>query len=166
MHRIRVTNVGLKDTLSTLRSFTMHAGSDIEKALTEAQQKNKIKSNIFVTGYENGEETSVGCSYRGRVWSRRISNISEFTKWCDSIGSKILDPSINDEIVMRHATKYISVDSIPRKRAISIEWPENIIGEVEKNIFIGTRNEDMRPLIYVDIDLSNDQSEGAFKISC
>lgn len=163
MHRTRVTNVGLKDTLSTLRSFTMHAGSDIEKALTEAQQKNKIKSNIFVTGYENGEETSVGCSYRGRVWSRRISNISEFTKWCDSIGSKILDPSINDEIVMRHATKYISVDSIPRKRAISIEWPENIIGEVEKNIFIGTRNEDMRPLIYVDIDLSNDQSEGALK---
>lgn len=37
----------------------MYAGSDIEKALTEAQQKNKIKSNIFVTGYENGEETSV-----------------------------------------------------------------------------------------------------------
>ena len=64
---------------------------------------------------------------------------------------------------MQHATKYISVDSIPRKRAISIEWPENIIGEVEKNIFIGTRNEDMHPLIYVDIDLSNDQSEGALK---
>lgn len=124
INRIKVTNVGLKDALNTLRSFTMYAGSDIEKALTEAQQKNKIKSNIFVTGYENGEETSVGCSYRGRVWSRRINNINEFTKWCDSIGAKILNSSINDEMVMQHATKYVSVDAIPNKRAISIEWPE------------------------------------------
>jgi len=128
INRIKVTNVGLKDALNTLRSFTMYAGSDIEKALTEAQQKNKIKSNIFVTGYENGEETSVGCSYRGRVWSRRINNINEFTKWCDSIGAKILNSSINDEMVMQHATKYVSVDAIPNKRAISIEWPENING--------------------------------------
>ena len=135
INRIKVTNVGLKDALNTLRSFTMYAGSDIEKALTEAQQKNKIKSNIFVTGYENGEETSVGCSYRGRVWSRRINNINEFTKWCDSIGAKILDSSINDEMVMQHATKYVSVDAIPNKRAISIEWPENIIGELKKYLY-------------------------------
>ena len=39
---------------------------------------------------------------------------------------------------MQHATKYVSVDAIPNKRAISIEWPENIIGEFEKNIYIGT----------------------------
>ena len=145
INRIKVTNVGLKDALN--------AGSDIEKALTEAQQKNKIKSNIFVTGYENGEETSVGCSYRGRVWSRRINNINEFTKWCDSIGAKILNSSINDEMVMQHATKYVSVDAIPNKRAISIEWPENIIGEFEKNIYIGTNEK--------DILLSENQANGA-----
>ena len=139
----------------------MHAGSDIEKVLTEAQQKNKIKSNIFVTGYENGEETSVGCSYRGRVWSRRINNINEFTKWCDSIGAKILDSSINDEMVMQHATKYVSVDTIPNERAISIEWPENIIGELERNIYIGTNEENMEPLISVDILLSDNQVDGA-----
>lgn len=161
MYRIKVTNVGLKDALNTLRSFTMHAGSDIEKVLTEAQQKNKIKSNIFVTGYENGEETSVGCSYRGRVWSRRINNINEFTKWCDSIGAKILDSSINDEMVMQHATKYVSVDTIPNERAISIEWPENIIGELERNIYIGTNEENMEPLISVDILLSDNQVDGA-----
>lgn len=56
INRIKVTNVGLKDALNTLRSFTMYAGSDIEKALTEAQQKNKIKSNIFVTGYEKARK--------------------------------------------------------------------------------------------------------------
>lgn len=66
------------------------------------------------------------------MWSRRINNINEFTKWCDSIGAKILNSSINDEMVMQHATKYVSVDAIPNKRAISIEWPENIIGEFEK----------------------------------
>lgn len=161
INRIKVTNVGLKDALNTLRSFTMYAGSDIEKALTEAQQKNKIKSNIFVTGYENGEETSVGCSYRGRVWSRRINNINEFTKWCDSIGAKILNSSINDEMVMQHATKYVSVDAIPNKRAISIEWPENIIGEFEKNIYIGTNEKNMKPLICIDILLSENQANGA-----
>lgn len=161
INRIKVTNVGLKDALNTLRSFTMYAGSDIEKALTEAQQKNKIKSNIFVTGYENGEETSVGCSYRGRVWSRRINNINEFTKWCDSIGAKILNSSINDEMVMQHATKYVSVDAIPNKRAISIEWPENIIGEFEKNIYIGTNEKNMKPLICIDILLLENQANGA-----
>ena len=54
-------------------------------------------------------------------------------------------------MVMQHATKYVSVDAIPNKRAISIEWPENIIGEFEKNIYIGTNEKNMKPLICIDI---------------
>ena len=51
---------------------------------------------------------------------------------------------------MQHATKYVSVDAIPNKRAISIEWPENIIGEFEKNIYIGTNEKNMKPLICIN----------------
>ena len=62
---------------------------------------------------------------------------------------------------MQHATKYVSVDAIPNKRAISIEWPENIIGEFEKNIYIGTNEKNMKPLICIDILLSENQANGA-----
>lgn len=64
-------------------------------------------------------------------------------------------------MVMQHATKYVSVDAIPNKRAISIEWPENIIGEFEKNIYIGTNEKNMKPLICIDILLSENQANGA-----
>ena len=68
-------------------------------------------------------------------------------------------------MVMQHATKYVSVDAIPNKRAISIEWPENIIGEFEKNIYIGTNEKNMKPLICIDILLSENQANGALVLS-
>ncbi len=62
---------------------------------------------------------------------------------------------------MQHATKYIPVDNIPHKRAISIEWPEQMVGEYEKNILLGTDEANMVPLLNVDILLSDVQNEGA-----
>lgn len=64
---------------------------------------------------------------------------------------------------MEHAVKYVSVDVIPDKRAISIEWPELMIGEREKNISLGPNDTNMVSLINVDILLANTQNEDALK---
>lgn len=166
IYRLKVNNVGLKEPNSILKSFSMHAGRDVEPALSPNQQHNKIKSNEFVTGYDAGQETSVGCSYKGRVWSQQTGNLDEFVKWCNAIGTKILDESIDDETVMRQAAKYVTVEAIPHKYPLSIEWPLEIIGEYEKKMTLQSASGGPQiPIMNCDINLIDQSDNGIIQFA-
>jgi superfamily II DNA or RNA helicase len=77
--RLKLYNVGLKKQLGRLISFTSHTGSDVETGISEAQKKNTIKSNLFGVGYEKGEKVSIGCSRKGRIWSRRTNSTNSLS---------------------------------------------------------------------------------------
>ncbi|HRY34031.1 MAG TPA: DEAD/DEAH box helicase family protein [Bacteroidales bacterium] len=150
--RLKINNVGLKEQLGRLINFSMHTGQDVEPALTPAQLLNKIKSNIFGVGYENGEKTSIGCSYKGRVWSKQNGNIEQFTKWCDKIGDKILDDNINADNVLREAVYAKVINERPQKYPVTIEWHEELYLRDEYSIYLsaGTTH---YPLFLTDIEL-------------
>jgi superfamily II DNA or RNA helicase len=150
--RLRINNVGLKEQLGKLINFSMHTGQDVEPALTPAQLLNKIKSNIFGVGFENGGKTSIGCSYKGRVWSRQNGNIEEFTKWCDRIGSKILNDTINADNVLREAVYPKNITERPQKHPISIEWNEDIYLREEQSVYL-VSGESSFPLFLTSIEL-------------
>ncbi|WP_144083853.1 DEAD/DEAH box helicase [Brevibacillus panacihumi] len=159
INRTILQNVGLNDAFQGPVRFTMYAGTDIEQGLTEAQKRNTFKSNIFGIGYENGEKTSMGCSYKGKIWSKKITTLSEWFKWCDEIGSKLLNNTINVDTLLEGVLKPKIIKDRPNFMPISIEWPMSFTIDLESNIFI-VINEVEYPLYLVELQLETPSSEG------
>lgn len=134
---LKINNAGLKEQLGKSINYTMYTGDEVQDALTPAQLVNKIKSNIFGVGYEEGEKVSIGCSYKGRVWSMKNGNLLEFKDWCEYVGNKILDTSINIDKILEGAIVTKRVSFRPRKMPYAIEWNENILKDRnEESVFI------------------------------
>ena len=150
------------------KSYSQHVGQDLQKALSSTDLLNKIKSNIFGVGYENGEKVSMGCSYKGRVWSMKNGNLKEFNDWCSYIGDKIFDSSINIDDILEGAIITERISERPEKMPYCIEWNEEILKD---------RNEDSIFIVYggeqyafssTDINLfeANETGNIKFVITC
>lgn len=158
--RLLLYNVGLRKQMGRLIKYTMQAGSDVESGLPELQKRNTTKSNIFGSGYENGEKTSVGCSYKGRVWSRKVANIKALTKWFSFIGKKILNDDINPDEILKGTLKPKAVSSRPEKVPIRIDWPEIIYTEPESLFSLIFDRNSTIPIYHSDIRLKNHSESG------
>ena len=77
----------------------MFAGVDIAEGISESNKANCHKSNIFGMGYEGSGKISIGCSYKGIIWSRWVENLNFWKNWCDSIMLKILDENCSSKIL-------------------------------------------------------------------
>ena len=97
--RLVLASVGLKSAIDGPVRYKMFAGIDVGEGISEANKSNCFKSNVFGMGYEGDGRISIGCSYKGKVWSRWVEDISFWKKWCDKVMSKILDPSNDSKIL-------------------------------------------------------------------
>jgi len=129
--RLTLQNVGLAEQLGRLIRYTMRAGSDVETGLTEAQKRNVRKSNIFGNGYENGSTVSIGCSYKGRIWSWQRGHLRTLVRWCEATGRKVLDDTIDPDQVLRGTLTPVRVTARLRAMPIGIDWPTAIDKEPE-----------------------------------
>ncbi|MBP4136701.1 DEAD/DEAH box helicase [Flavobacterium geliluteum] len=122
--RLKLQNVGLVEVLGKLIRFQMRVGSDIEAALSQTQINNSKKSFIFGSGYENGVDNNIGCSYKGRIWCKRKTNLSEFINWCKQLGNKITDTTIDSEEVLRGTLMPKAITQRPNLFPFCIDWSE------------------------------------------
>ena len=153
--RLRLQNVGLIEQLGRLISYIMRAGSDIDAALTHAQREQAVKANIFGIGYdEDGNRTTIGCSYKGRIWSRCKTDLNDLKEWCSGVGRKILNEAINPDEILKGTLIPKPISQRPQKMPICIEWPEVIYNEPE-NIFTFSVDQQDLPLFQSDITLVN-----------
>ena len=121
--RSTLSNLGLLHLHNRAKSFTMHSGSDIKEGLSRASVDNRIKSNLFTRGYEDGEKMTIGGSHKGRIWSHRIADdISEWVKWCKHIGAKLLNTSISTEQVLEQSIIPEKISERPNLVPIAIDW--------------------------------------------
>lgn len=128
INRLMLMNLGLNHSLSRAVRFTMYTGGDIGTGLTEAQLQNKIKSNLFGRGFENGGKASIGCSHRGRIWSYKIADdISAWVEWCQAIGRKLLDNSIDTAEILQHVLRPQETRERPPLVPLVIEWSEAFV---------------------------------------
>jgi superfamily II DNA or RNA helicase len=162
VNRLRLQNVGLLKTLGRLIRYEMRAGSDVEPGLSEAQKQNTIKSNLFGAGFEYGNKTTLGCSYKGRVWSRRTTNLHDFTEWCSQIGRKLLDVTINPDEILLGTLVPEEIKRRPQVMPIGIEWPEIVYIDTE-TVFSFIVGEVKFSLQNTDICLINPTETGALK---
>jgi len=124
--RFKLQNVGLIQLLGKLIRFQMSVGTDIEPALTKAQINRAKTSHIFGVGYENGNATTIGCSYKGRIWSQLRDDIDAFIKWCENAGRKVLDDSIDPQQVLRGAIVPKSVSKRPPVFPVCVDWSSDM----------------------------------------
>jgi superfamily II DNA or RNA helicase len=139
INRLKLQNVGLLEQLGRLIRYTMRAGSDVEPVMSEAQKQKAIKANIFGQGFENGQRSSIGCSYKGRIWSYRTTNLLQLTTWCRAVGERLLNDALDPEEVLRGTLVPELVSKRPEKIPIAVEWPDVFYKEPEQ-VFAFTIN--------------------------
>jgi len=98
--RVTLQNLGLKQFIGKNISFRMSMGSDIEKALSLKEQQSSQKAFVFGVGYEEGTQVSLGCSYKGKIWSHARGDLMEFINWCGNFSKKLLNPNIDGNQIL------------------------------------------------------------------
>lgn len=125
--QLELFNLGLKSTLDGPISFTMYAGNSIVSGLDELDKDTKSSSNLFGVGYENGDKVTIGCSSKGRVWTKLVKSIPDFCQWCDSLGNKLLDDSIDTQDIFKFIQKPELISELPTNKVpVVMKWNEEL----------------------------------------
>ncbi|PRY34924.1 superfamily II DNA or RNA helicase [Spirosoma oryzae] len=159
VRRVVLFNVGLLYSNKGPKRYVMYTGPDVKEGLTPAHLTSHIKSNVFGLGIEHGDKVTIGCSYKGRIWSRMAYTIAQYKIWCDYQGKKLTDDSISTDDFLKGVLLPEEIKYRPNFCPITIEWPDLIYSDVEHHFDI-VFNGDSIPLYAVDIELINISDTG------
>ena len=98
--RLMFQNIGVKKFGRHNLRYAMYTGAQVEEALSLAEKAGSVKANLAGAGYEGGCRVTIGCSYKGRVWSQAHGPIRGLIEWCEVIGAKLNDESINTDAIL------------------------------------------------------------------
>lgn len=164
INRLKLQNVGLLEQLGRLIRYTMRAGCDVEHGMSAAQKQKAIKANLFGQGFEDGHRTTIGCSYKGRIWSYQTTNLLRLTNWCRKVGGKLIDKSLDPEEVLNGTLVPVLVTSRPKKVPIAVDWPDLFYKEPE-GCFLFTLRGHPAPLCETSLVLDNPSEDGPLGFS-
>lgn len=135
--RLVFASVGLNSAIDGPIRYKMFAGIDVAEGISESNKNNCYKSNVFGMGYEGDGRISIGCSYKGKIWSRWVENISFWKNWCDNVMGKILD-SNNDSKILENVLVPKVISEVPKDMiAYRIDFEERILIDTN-NIYISS----------------------------
>jgi superfamily II DNA or RNA helicase len=167
--RVMLTNLGVKETQVKPIRFQLSTGIDITEQLElTVENRSRIKTNLFGIGYVDepvyagddvdelqASKRSIGCSTKGKIWSQEGTvSPEDWIRWCQSIGPKIADETINTDMVLRNVLRPKRRQDFPTgKIPISIDWPEglSVSDEDRTNISFGDQSS---PLSECDLEIS------------
>ncbi|WP_180956515.1 DEAD/DEAH box helicase [Bacillus canaveralius] len=146
IQRLQLNTVGLNEAVKGPLRYRMYTGVDISEALSTAEKRTSVKSNIFGIGYELGIPVSVGASYKGKVWSKSTSDLPTWIEWCNKTGEKLTNEDIKMDDILKGVLRPTVVNDIPAMSPISVDWPvylfennyfnaELKIGPSKRNLF-------------------------------
>lgn len=173
--RVMLTNLGVKETQVKPIRFQLSTGIDITEQLElTVENRSRIKTNLFGTGYVDepvyaGDDVdevqagkrSIGCSTKGKIWSQEGTvSPDDWIRWCQSIGPKIADESINTDMVLRNVLRPKRQHDFPAgKIPISIDWPEGLSVSDEDRTDISFGEQSV-PLSECDLEISEFETGG------
>lgn len=124
LDRLVPTNIGLLDARDRDKRFSMHVGSDVETALTEAERTHKANTHVAAKAFQEGERVTIAAALSGRFWSMRTaSNLAEWRRWCRDQGAKLRDSSVDVRSLFRDMIIPVDVKERPPYPFLAIEWP-------------------------------------------
>tara|TARA_R110002049_G_scaffold66689_1_gene173973 strand:+ start:2848 stop:6162 length:3315 start_codon:yes stop_codon:yes gene_type:complete len=163
INRLIFQNVGVKKHGRRNLRYAMYTGADVANALSISEQAGSVKSNLSGTGWENGRPTTIGCSYKGRVWSREQGPVPRFVQWCESVGDKLVDDTIDTSQIIANVLIPEEVTLLPPGPVLMIEWPVELLHQSEDRIILsdGTMEQTFAlfDIQYVQSDLTTNALE-------
>ncbi|MGM7637149.1 DEAD/DEAH box helicase [Bacillus sp. Hm123] len=129
--RIKLQNVGLKLHLGKDIRYRMSVGSDLSEAIPLMEKQRSQKAYVVGSGFENGNPVNIGCSYKGRVWTKLQDNIQGLKSWCTSVGEKLINPEIDPNEILKECLVPAMILEMPKVVPISVDWDYEIYSEAE-----------------------------------
>lgn len=120
--RLRLFNVGARLPRGKDISFQSYYGSSVQDGIDQLSQGRLEKNNLFGVGYKNGQMTSIGCSSKGKVWSRERADLQQFQNWCKEVGKVISDETIDSNVVLKNTLVSEHMSAFPEVYPISMDW--------------------------------------------
>lgn len=120
--RLRLFNVGARLPRGKNISFQSYYGSSVQDGIDQLSQGRLEKNNLFGVGYKNGQMTSIGCSSKGKVWSRERADLQQFQNWCKEVGKVISDETIDSNVVLKNTLVSEHMSAFPEVYPISMDW--------------------------------------------
>lgn len=150
INRLIFQNIGVKKHGRRNLRFAMYVGADVVQALTITEKGGSSKSNLSGIGWENGKPITIGCSYKGRVWARDPGTIPELVKWCENVGDKLVDRSIDPSKIIDNVLIPEEAEKLPEALVLSIDWPIEILRKSDEKVTLYDNLQSV-PLSLVDI---------------
>lgn len=117
------TNIGVLSIRQRGRRFSMHVGPDVLEGFAIAEQQTRVKTNIFVNGFSEGEHATMGAARKGRIWSQRAArSIHEWVRWVRSLGPKLQDDAIDLDALFRSFVRPRPLIERPRLMPLDMGW--------------------------------------------
>jgi superfamily II DNA or RNA helicase len=154
INRLKLQNVGLKEIIGRLIRYTSRNGTDIAEALTDAEKRRATKAVIFGVGFEGGAKSSMGCSYKGRIWSKQKSNLKSLISWFTEVGKKVLDETIDPNEILKNTFTPIAIKDRPEYMPIGVDWNEFVFERPESRFTFEIDGTEI-PLYLLDLELTN-----------
>lgn len=148
---LKLQNVGLSRMSDNLR-FTMHVGRDINTVIHELEQGTSTKSNIFAVGFDNGVQSTAGCSHKGKIWQMDSGSVHQWVKWCERVAGRLVDESINTEHILENVVRSEPIKDKWPGGIFFADWPDEVYIEDESRRYINVGTNEYA-LIDLVIDL-------------
>ncbi|MGD9566806.1 MAG: hypothetical protein AB7V48_00540 [Sedimentibacter sp.] len=162
--RLMLGTVGLKSAIDGPIRYRMFVGIDIGNSITESQKETSFKSNLFGVGYRGNGRISIGCSYKGRIWSKWVESIDYWVNWCNEIASLLQNKEINTYKIFEGALVPEIIKERPASIPYGIEWPIDLELINDSSILISHGSNNY--LIYeMDIKLTDYNESGPIRFS-
>ena len=156
--------VGLKSAIDGPIRYRMFAGIDIGNGIAESQKETSFKSNLFGVGYSGNGKVSIGCSYKGRIWSRWVESIDYWINWCNEIALRLKNEEINTSKIFEGALVPEIIKERPASVPYGIEWPIDMDLINDRSMLI-THGPNEYSIYEMDIKLMDYNETGPIRFS-
>ncbi len=166
INRLQFQNIGVTRHARRNLRYALYTGADVKLALDVSQTAGSTKSNLQGTGFEDGHPVAVGCSYKGRVWSKESGSLQELTRWCKHVGTKLQNDDIETDWIIDNVMIPEEVEIFPEEMILSLEWPIEILRQQEDRILLRNNGHEV-PLSLVELvfeQVSDDRRRLGFHI--
>jgi superfamily II DNA or RNA helicase len=165
INRLVFQNVGVKKHGRRNLRYAMYTGADVADALSISERAGSVKSNLFGGGWEDGKPTTIGCSYKGRIWTRDQGTVPEFLDWCRVVGAKLQDASIDTTKIIDNVLIPEEVTALPVAEVLSVDWPAELLGQSDERIMLKWGDEKEAPLSLFAIESGAKKGANRFGLS-
>lgn len=125
INRLMLTNVGLKHRLIGPVRYRSYIGPDVAQGMVERATENSTPVMLFGLGYEGGARASIGCSMKGKIWSRNGGSLFDWKQWCRSVAEKLSDGGIDTEKLLEGMLYPEFINTLPESLCPTVaDWSD------------------------------------------